>query len=50
MSFPEFERRVLPTLVEAERRTGRRPSHPFRAYKRAEAALRFGLQEPRPRR
>jgi DNA polymerase-3 subunit delta len=45
MSFQEFERRVLPTLAEADRAAGRKAGHPFRAYKRAEASLRYGLGE-----
>jgi DNA polymerase III subunit delta len=45
MSFQEFERRVLPRLVEADRRAGRKSQHPFRAYKRAEASLRYRRTE-----
>ena len=45
MSFQEFERRVFPKIAEADRRAGRKPSHPFRAYKRAEASLRYRRTE-----
>jgi DNA polymerase III subunit delta len=41
MSFQEFERRVLPRIAEADRRAGRKAQHPFRAYKRAEASLKY---------
>jgi DNA polymerase III delta subunit len=45
MSFQEFERRVLPALAEADKAAGRKAAHPFRAFKRAEASLRYGLGE-----
>ncbi|MHB8420867.1 MAG: DNA polymerase III subunit delta [Myxococcales bacterium] len=45
MSFQEFERRVLPKLAEADRRAGRKAQHPFRAFKRAEASLRWRRTE-----
>jgi DNA polymerase-3 subunit delta len=45
LSYPEFERRVAPVLAEADRRAGRKPGHPFRAFKRAEASMRFGPRE-----
>ncbi len=41
----EFEARVFPKLAEADKRAGRKPQHPFRAYKRAEAAWRYEPQE-----
>jgi DNA polymerase III delta subunit len=45
LSYPEFERRVAPALADAERKAGRKPGHPFRAFKRAEASLRFAPRE-----
>ncbi len=45
MSYQDFERRVAPALAEGDRKSGRKPGHPFRAYKRAEASLRFALGE-----
>ena len=44
-SFQEFERRAGPAFAEADKRAGRKPGHPFRAFKRAEAALRYSLRE-----
>ncbi len=45
MSFQEFERRVFPKLAEADKRAGRKAPHPFRAFKRAEASLRYRRAE-----
>jgi DNA polymerase-3 subunit delta len=45
LSYPEFERRVAPAFAEADRKAGRKPGHPFRAFKRAEASLRFAPRE-----
>ena len=45
LTYPDFERRVAPVLAEAERKAGRKPGHPFRAFKRAEASLRFSPRE-----
>jgi DNA polymerase-3 subunit delta len=45
MSSQEFERRVFPKLAEADKRAGRKVPHPFRAYKRAEASLRYRRTE-----
>jgi DNA polymerase-3 subunit delta len=45
MSFQEFERRVFPKLAEADKRAGRKAPHPFRAFKRAEASLRYKRTE-----
>jgi DNA polymerase III subunit delta len=45
LTYPDFERRVAPVLAEADRKAGRKPGHPFRAFKRAEASLRFGPRE-----
>jgi DNA polymerase-3 subunit delta len=45
MSFQEFERRVFPKLAEADKRAGRKAPHPFRAFKRAEASLRYRRTE-----
>jgi DNA polymerase-3 subunit delta len=44
-SFQEFERRAAPAFAEADKRAGRKVGHPFRAFKRAEAALRYSLRE-----
>ena len=45
LAFPEFERRVFPAIALADRAAGRKPSHPFRAFKRAEACQRYGRDE-----
>jgi DNA polymerase-3 subunit delta len=45
LTYPDFERRVAPALAEVERKAGRKAGHPFRAFKRAEASLRFGPRE-----
>jgi len=45
ISFQEFERRAAPAFAEADKRAGRKVGHPFRAFKRAEAALRYSLRE-----
>jgi len=45
LSYPDFERRVAPALAKVEREAGRKPGHPFRAFKRAEASLRFAPRE-----
>jgi DNA polymerase III delta subunit len=45
LNYQDFERRVVPSLADMERRAGRKPGHPFRAFKRAEASLRFDQGE-----
>lgn len=45
LSFPEFERKAAPAFAEADKQAGRKPGHPFRTYKRAEAALGYSLRE-----
>jgi DNA polymerase-3 subunit delta len=45
LNYQDFERRVAPSLADMERRAGRKPGHPFRAFKRAEASLRFDQGE-----
>ena len=45
ISFQEFERRAAPAFAEADKRAGARCRHPFRAFKRAEAALRYRRRE-----
>ena len=44
-SYPEFERRIWPKLQEADKAAGRKSGHPFRAFKRAEGAMRYGRRE-----
>ncbi|MHB1845655.1 MAG: DNA polymerase III subunit delta [Deltaproteobacteria bacterium] len=45
LSYPEFERRVWPKLLESDKAAGRKSGSPYRAFKRAEGALRYGRRE-----
>ncbi len=44
-SFQEFERRAAPAFAAADKAAGKKPGHPFRAFKRAEGALKYSMPE-----